>query len=232
MKAIILAGGFGKRLKPLTDSIPKPLINILDKPIIYWQIQWLLNYKIKDFIICAGYMKNNIINYLGDGSNLNVNIEYSIEDIPLGTSGALKNCENLLDDENEILVLNGDIITNINPINLTKEINNRILCSMAVVPLQSPFGIVNFTKNSIVTGFKEKPLISDYWINGGVYSLSKKLFQHLPKPGSLENDVFPKLANNKHLKVVTYDNKLWKSIDSHKDIEEANLKFVDFVKKF
>ena len=75
MKAIILAGGFGKRLKPLTDSIPKPLIRILDKPIIYWQIQWLLNYKIKDFIICAGYMKDNIINYLGDGSNLNINIE-------------------------------------------------------------------------------------------------------------------------------------------------------------
>ena len=229
MKAIILAGGFGKRLKPLTDSNPKSLITILDKPIISWQIQWLRNYKIKDFIICAGYMKDNIINYLGDGSNLNINIEYSIEDRPLGTAGALKNCENLLDDEHEILVLNGDVITNINPINLIKEINNNILCSMAVVPLQSPFGIVNFTKNSIVTGFKEKPLISDYWINAGVYSLSKNLFSHIPKPGSLENDVFPKLANNKNLKVIKYDKNLWKSIDSHKDIEEANLKFTDFI---
>ena len=80
-----------------------------------------------------------------------------------------------------------------------------------------------------VTNLEYMKKISDYWINAGVYSLSKNLFSHIHKPGSLENDVFPKLANNKNLKVIKYDKNLWKSIDSHKDIEEANLKFTDFI---
>ena len=99
MKAVILAGGFGKRLKPLTDNRPKPMIEILDKPILEWQIKHLAKNNIKEIIICVGYLKEQIIDYISSGNKFDVHVAYTVEDEPLGTGGALKNTYSLLKDE-------------------------------------------------------------------------------------------------------------------------------------
>jgi NDP-sugar pyrophosphorylase family protein len=91
LKAVILAGGFGKRLKPITDNRPKPMIEILGKPIIEWQIRLLSKNNIKEIIICVGYLKEQIINHIASGNKFNVNVAYMVEEEPLGTGGALKN---------------------------------------------------------------------------------------------------------------------------------------------
>src|ERR1041385_1850855 len=96
MKAVILAGGYGKRLKPLTDERPKPMIEVRNVPIIEWQIRWLRRFGVSEFIICVGYMKERIIEYIGSGNKLGVRVGYAVEDDPLGTGGALKNAQSLL----------------------------------------------------------------------------------------------------------------------------------------
>ncbi|MFQ5941748.1 MAG: NDP-sugar synthase [Nitrososphaerales archaeon] len=221
MKAVILAGGIGKRLKPLTDDRPKPMIEILDKPIIEWQIKWLKNHGINDVILCVGYMKEHVVGYIGSGTKLGVNAYYTVEDKPLGTGGALKNAETLLANEEKFFMINGDVLTNIDAICLKDELADDLVATLAVVPLPSPYGIVQIDETSRVLGFTEKPKISQFWINAGLYCLSNKIFDYLPQSGNIETTALPALAKDRKLKAVKFEDKFWRSIDSHKDIEEA-----------
>ena len=221
MKAVILAGGRGKRLRPLTDSVPKPLIEVRGKPIIVWQIEWLKSYGINEFIVCVGYLKEKIINYLGDGSEYGVRIGYVVERKPLGTGGAIKNAEVFLRNESGFFVINGDIITTINPEELTR-LNSRHIGAIALVPLRSPYGIVEFDDDLTVRSFMEKPLLRDYWINAGVYYFKPDIFRYLPIEGDIERTAFPNLAKFGLLKAVKYENAFWRSIDTMKDLDEVS----------
>lgn len=220
MKGVILAGGFGKRLKPITDNCPKPMIEILDKPIIEWQIQLLAKNNIREIIICVGYLKEQIIDHIASGNRFNVKVAYTVEEEPLGTGGALKNTYSLLKDEKEgFFMINGDILTNINFKNLADKNKTNTL---AVVPLNSPYGIVDFDEQLNVTGFKEKPNIVDKWINAGIYFFNEDVFKYLPDKGNIETTALPEMANQQKLKAKKFENSFWKSIDSHKDIEESS----------
>ena len=122
MKAIILAGGRGKRLRPITDYVPKPLIPIKNIPIIEWQIKYLKRFGVSEVIICSGYKTEMIENYL-QNKKLEVKITFSIEKKPLGTGGAIKNAGKKIKDKS-FLVINGDIITNIDLKKLLKKENS------------------------------------------------------------------------------------------------------------
>ena len=220
MKGVILAGGFGKRLKPITDNVPKPMIEILDRPIIEWQIQLLAKNNIREIIICVGYLKEQIIDHIASGNRFNVKVAYTVEEEPLGTGGALKNTYSLLKDEKEgFFMINGDILTNIDFKNLADKNSTNTL---AVVPLNSPYGIVDFDEQLNVTGFKEKPHIADKWINAGIYFFNEEVFNYLPDKGNIETTALPEMANQQKLKAKKFENSFWKSIDSHKDIEESS----------
>jgi mannose-1-phosphate guanylyltransferase len=220
MKAVILAGGLGKRLRPLTNERPKPMIEVLNIPIIEWQIKWFKKYGIDEIIICVGYLKELIMNYIGSGRKFGVKVGYAVEEEPLGTGGALKNSESLLDNstENGFFLINGDILTNLDP---TRLHNDDGSAALALVPLRSPFGVVELDKNSDVLGFVEKPQIKDRWINAGVYHFTNEVFRYLPENGNIEVTTLPIMAKEKKLKAIIYENSFWRSIDSHKDIEEA-----------
>jgi mannose-1-phosphate guanylyltransferase len=220
LKGVILAGGFGKRLKPITDNRPKPMIEILDRPIIEWQIQLLAKNNIREIIICVGYLKEQIIDHIASGNRFNVKVAYTVEEEPLGTGGALKNTYSLLKDEKEgFFMINGDILTNIDFKTLADKNKNNTL---AVVPLNSPYGIVDFDEQLNVTGFKEKPHIVDKWINAGIYFFNEDVFNYLPDKGNIETTALPEMANKQKLKAKKFENSFWKSIDSHKDIEESS----------
>jgi len=220
LKSVILAGGFGKRLKPLTDNRPKPMIEILDKPILEWQIKHLAKNNIKEIIICVGYLKEQIIDYISSGNKFDVHVAYTVEDEPLGTGGALKNTYSLLKDEkNGFFMINGDILTNINFLDLVNENNHS---KLALVPLKSPYGIVEFDENLNVTGFEEKPNIDGKWINAGIYFFNQEVFDYLPERGNIETTALPAMAKEQKLKAKNFENSFWKSIDSHKDIEESS----------
>lgn len=219
MKAVILAGGLGRRLRPLTEQVPKPLVPILGKPIIAWQIEWLRDSGIREIIVCAGYLRDRVIEALGNGSRLGVRIGYVVEDEPLGTGGAIRNAEIFLDREEGFYVLNGDIITDLDPGRLA-GLGERYIAAISLVPLPSPYGIVE-TRDSEVLRFVEKPTIPDIWINAGVYYMRPEALRYMPERGDLEETAFPRIAAEGRMKAVKYEGVYWKSIDTHKDLEEA-----------
>jgi len=216
MKAIILAGGRGKRLRPITDYVPKPLIPLNNIPIIEWQIRYLRKYGVKEIIICTGYKAEMIRNYLEMKKNLGVKIKFSVEKTPLGTGGAIKQAGVSIKDKS-FFVINGDIITNINLKQLAKKSN-----SIASIELKTKFGIME-TENDRITKFEEKKKISDLWMNAGIYHLEKEVLKDLPKIGDIEKTVFPDYAKKGKLMTVKFRNVLWYSIDSFKDMEECSL---------
>lgn len=215
MKAIILAGGRGKRLRPITDKIPKPLIPINNKPLIERTIKYLKKYGITEIIISSGYKSNLIEKFLKKKKNFGCNIIFSIEKTPLGTGGAIKKALRFVDEES-FVVLNGDIITNIDLKKILKKPN-----TIAANELKTKFGTMDIRNNKILK-FNEKKDVSDVWMNPGIYHLSKDIEKLIPRKGSLEGMVFPKMVRKKTLETIKFKNALWFSIDSHKDIEECS----------
>ena len=215
MKAIILAGGRGKRLRPITDKIPKPLIPINNKPLIERTIKYLKKYGITEIIISSGYKSSLIEKFLKNKKNFGCKIIFSNEKTPLGTGGAIKKALKHVDEES-FLVLNGDIVTNIDLKKILRKPN-----TIAANELKTKFGTMEIKKNKILK-FNEKKDVSDVWMNPGIYHLSKNIEKIIPKKGSLEGIVFPKMVQKKTLKTVKFKNVLWYSIDSHKDIEECS----------
>ena len=220
MKAVILAGGFGKRLRPLTESIPKPLVEIGGKTILERQIEWLGNNDVKEIILCIGFLKDKIIEYINNETNNTISLKYVIEKEPLGTGGALLNSKELLKGEEEFIVMNGDIITDLDPSELKKKMNKNIGV-LSLIPLRSQYGIVDVDNNGKITQFKEKPIISEYWVNAGVYMLNKEIFNYLDEKSSIEKDAFPELVNENKLAAIKFREQFWKSIEVVKDIEEV-----------
>jgi mannose-1-phosphate guanylyltransferase len=221
MKAVILAGGLGKRLRPLTDERPKPMIEVLDQPIIEWQIKWFKKFGIKEIVICVGYLKEHIIDYIGSGNRFGVKVGYAVEEEPLGTGGALKNAQSLLGgaESEGFFMVNGDILTDLDP-NILRDAATS--SAIAVVPLRSPFGVIELDQSSNIIGFVEKPQIKDRWINAGVYYFGPDVFGYLPDSGNIEVTALPVMIKDKRIKAIRYERSFWRSIDSHKDIEEAS----------
>lgn len=229
MKAVILAGGFGKRLKPLTNDRPKSMIEISGVPILEWQIDWLRKNDITEVVICVGYLHNVIVDHIGSGKKFGVNVGYSLEEQPLGTGGALKNAASLLSGTS-FLALNGDVITDLDPWKLVNDLTPSCMGSIASVPLSSPYGIIEI-ENGFAKGFREKPILHDYWINAGVYCLSIDILDILPDNGNIEAATMPRLAREGRLKVTKYKDANWRSIDTYKDIEEAEKQFEKLIPK-
>jgi len=215
MKALILAGGLGKRLKPITDYVPKPLIPINNIPIIEWQIRYLKKFGVNDFVFCTGYKTEQIENYLKTKNNFGCKIKFSKETSPLGTGGALKKAGRFV-KEKSFFVMNGDVITNINLNKLKSKLN-----SIAAIQLRTKFGIMKVASDKVVS-FGEKKVIPDLWMNAGIYYFSREIIKDLPKKGDIEKTTFPKYAKKGKLHNIKFDKVFWHSIDSHKDIEECS----------
>jgi len=187
MKAVILSGGRGKRLKQVTDFVPKSMIPLDNIPIIEWQIRYLKKFGIKDIIICSGYKTEQIENYLKIKNNFGVKIRFSKETKPLGTGGAIKNASRMI-KEKSFIVVNGDVITDIDMRKLKQKPN-----SIAAIPLKTKFGVISF-KDDKISKFAEKKEFVDLWMNAGIYHLSKTLIKNLPTKGDIEKTIFPKYA--------------------------------------
>ena len=222
MKAIILAGGRGKRLKPVTDYVPKPLVPIKNIPIIEWQIRYLKKFGIKEVIICTGYKADMIESYLSM-KKLGMKIKFSIEKTPLGTGGAIKKAGKLINDKS-FFVINGDTITNIDLHQLASKKN-----AIAAIELRTKYGILETESNKIIN-FKEKKEISDTWMNAGIYHLQKEVLKKLPIKGDIEKTVFPDYAKKGMLNTIKFKNVEWFSVDSFKDMEECSERVEKIIK--
>jgi NDP-sugar pyrophosphorylase family protein len=222
MKAIILAGGRGKRLRPITDYVPKPLVPIKNIPIIEWQLKYLKKFGIDEVIICTGYKQEMIENHL-NMKDIGIKIKFSIEKSPLGTGGAIKKAGKMIKDKS-FFVINGDTITNIDLKKLATKKN-----VIAAIELRTKYGILE-TDNDKIINFKEKKEISDTWMNAGIYHLEKELLKELPNIGDIEKTVFPDYAKKGILNIAKFKNAKWYSVDSFKDMEECALEVEKIIK--
>ncbi len=219
--ALVLAGGFGKRLRPYTLEVPKILLPLGSKTIAEYLMEWLRYYGVNEIFMLVGYLKEKIIDALGSGARYGVYITYIVEDEPLGTGGALRNASHVISRMEKVIAVNGDIITNIDPRKLLEALEGNVIAAIATVPLRSPYGVLDIEGDRVV-GFREKPTLRDHWINAGVYALRKDIVEFLPERGDVERSTFPLLASRRQLVAVKYETPpyYWRSVDSPKDLEE------------
>ena len=222
--ALIMAGGRGERLKPLTDTLPKPMLLIGDKPIIEHNIDRLISFGVKDFYISVRYLKESIISYLGDGSSKGVNISYIEESNPLGTIGSITKLEAINHDD--ILVMNSDILTNIDFedfYNSYKLQNSDMMLASIPYEVAIPYAVLN-TKNQFIQSFEEKPNYT-YYSNGGIYlmkfSLKNKLEHDISCNATDLMEMLLQDNNNglTHYPILGY----WLDIGKHADYLKAQV---------
>jgi len=199
MKAIILAGGEGKRLRSVINDVPKPMAPINEKPFLEYLILQLRKQNLKDIIISTGYKGSIIKNYFQDGGNWDINIEYSEEDKPLGTGGALRKAGELIDDE-QFIAMNGDSFFDIEfkqLISFHEEKQAVVTISLAYAETIERYGQVEIGNDGEITKFIEKGnSVSSGYINGGIYILTRELINKIPfGQVSLETEVLPNLIN-------------------------------------
>ncbi|MCH8921384.1 MAG: nucleotidyltransferase family protein [Chloroflexi bacterium] len=221
MYALIVAGGEGERLRPLTDERPKPMIEVAGKPILEHQIRWLAGQGISDVVLLCGYKAEVIQDHFRDGSRFGLRIQYSLEDEPLGRGGALKLGSRLLPpDEDATLALNGDILTNqpLTPL-LRYHRRKNATATVMLTRLRSAYGVARRDRAGHIVAFEEKPLLP-HWINAGLYVLTPEFFRRLPERGDHETTTFPELAAEG--KLFGYRSRAyWRTVDTFKDLTEA-----------
>lgn len=180
LECVIMAGGRGERLKPLTDTIPKPMLELGGKPIIEHNIDRLIQYGIEKIYISINYLGEQICNYFGDGSTKGISIEYIQEDIPLGTAGALSMINSF--DTEYILLMNSDLFTNVNFEELYIEtLNSNAEMGISSIPyiVNIPYAIFE-REDNVIKSFKEKPNHTHY-ANAGIYLFKNKWVESIPK---------------------------------------------------
>ena len=226
MYALILAGGQGERLRPLTDTLPKPMVPVGGKPILEHQIEWLRAIGVSDVVFLAGYRWEAIKDHFGDGSGFGFRAIYSVEESPLGRGGAIrKGFTQVPGDSGPVAVLNGDVLTFDDPRALLQRHQERLaanpshLATIMVVPMVSPYGLVEMDQSGEVVAFREK-VEMPHWINAGVYILERMIVPELPELGDHETSTFPHLAQSG--RISAYESRaFWRSVDSFKDLREA-----------
>ena len=221
MFALVLAGGKGERLRPLTADRPKPMVLLNDKPILQHHLEWLAANGVTDAVLLCGYKHEAIQRHFGDGSAFGLRIFYSIEATPLGRGGAFRRgFRHVPATEKTVIGTNGDNIVEqpLAPL-LRRHRQTGAVATVMLAPLRSPFGVVRLTRGSRIVGFDEKPLLP-YWVNAGVYALEREFFAMLPEIGDHETAVFPELAARGKL-FGFKSNQYWKPIDNVKDVNEA-----------
>jgi NDP-sugar pyrophosphorylase family protein len=199
MKAVILAGGEGTRLRPLTLSIPKPVVPVVDRPFLAHQLDLLASVGVTEVVLSLAYRPERIQDVFGDGSRDGRVIRYAVEPTPLGTGGAVKNAEAFLDQST--LVLNGDVLTDVNlPAVVEAHRSSRAAATIVLTPVPNPaaYGLVEFEADGRVRRFLEKPdpsQITTDTINAGIYVLERPTLELMPAgiPYSIERGFFPAL---------------------------------------
>ena len=221
LEAVLMAGGKGERLRPLTDNTPKPLLKVGNKPILEHNIDHLASFGIDRFHIAINYLGSMISDYFGDGSSKNININYINEKRPLGTLGAAALIDNFFYEN--ILVMNADILTNIDLEDFFNDFEQQeAMMSVASVPykVNMPFAVLETQQNRVLS-FREKPQYT-YYTNAGIYLIKRLLTNRIPLETMYHStDLMDNLLANSE-KLVQYPiHGVWMDIGRKEDFEKA-----------
>ena len=242
MKAILLAGGKGTRLRPLTLHTPKPIVPILERPFLHYQLDLLKHVpEIDEVILSLNYQPRRIEEIFGDGSESGMSIRYVVEPAPLGTAGAVRYAGESLHDS--IVVFNGDVLTNIDlAAVIARHRERRAKATIVLTPVENPsaYGLVETDEDGNIRRFLEKPKpeeITCDTINAGIYVLEPDIFDRIPKdtPWSIERSFFPSLIERRETFIAVIHRGYWidigtpeKYLQVHRDIMEQRYRTPPF----
>lgn len=232
LQAVILVGGQGTRLRPLTETRPKPMMPLFDRPMVAHQIDHLVRYGVTEIVFSCGYRPDALQAHFGDGSEFGVRLRYVVDPVPLGTAGAVKNAVPAFTHPGDVLVLNGDILTDLD---LTEFVAahgaSGAAATVALIPVEDPsaYGLVRLREDRSVLEFVEKPspdqLIpgEPYLINAGTYLLSHEVLAMIPDgvACSIEREIFPAVAAKGRLYGHPYE-AYWRDIGTPQSYLEAH----------
>jgi dTDP-glucose pyrophosphorylase len=222
VEVVIMAGGRGERLKPMTDKTPKSLLRIGDKPILEINIDRLKYFGIDDFYITVKYKKEQIMDYFGDGSEKDIRISYVEESLPLGTIGSVKLIQGL--EHEDVLVMNSDLLTNIDFEDFyTKYLAEGADMAVASIPyhIDLPYAVLE-TNGGQIQSFKEKPTYT-YYSNAGIYLIKRKLLDLIPIEQHFNaTDFMQELLNRQHKLIYYPILGYWLDIGRPEDFVKAN----------
>ncbi len=202
MQALILAGGEGTRLRPLTSTVPKPVVPLVDRPFMAFMLEWLKRHGVDDVVMSCGFLASGVRNVLGDGSAYGIRLRYVEEPRPLGTGGALKFCEELLDER--FLMLNGDVLTDMDiTAQLAQHERTGAVGTLALTPVEDPsaYGLVRLQDDGQVREFVEKPSadqIDTNLVSAGAYILERDVVSMIEpdRKVSIEREIWPALVGD------------------------------------
>jgi NDP-sugar pyrophosphorylase family protein len=219
--AIVLAGGRGLRLAPLTNSVPKALVRIRSRPLLEWVIQWLQKNGVRNLVVGVAYEKEKIMDHFGDGSGLGVRIKYSVHTVEGGTAEGFRRAIERYVNDQTFLAMNGDELTNLNVGKLQElHTSSGALATVAVTPFKSPFGLVRLDSNDRVVGFEEKVTIPHTYASIGVYAFEREILDYIPERGDIERTTFPALSRENRLQAYRHDG-FWATVNNLKELQEA-----------
>jgi len=218
----IMAGGFGTRLRPLTDSCPKPMLKVGNKPMLETLLNSFKSYGFYKFYISTHYLPEVIVDYFGDGSHFGVEITYVHEETPLGTGGALSLLPDTLPKE-PLIMINGDILTNVNYLKVLdfhdKQNSDATMC-VRDYEVKIPFGVIEGEGNEI-SAIVEKPTYR-YFVNAGIYVVSNNIISSLPKNERLDMPSLFKKKQLEGLKTLKFPiHEYWLDVGRHDDFKKA-----------
>lgn len=223
----IMAGGFGTRLRPLTNNCPKPMLKVGDKPILETVINSFIKAGFSNFYISTHYMPEQIKSYFGDGSDLGINISYVHEETPLGTGGALGLLPDDMRQDLPLIMINGDVLTKVDFERLLNfHIENDADATMCVreYDYQIPYGVINGEGNKI-TSMVEKP-IQRFFVNAGIYAVSPRVFQSVDKNQKIDMPTLLEMHMAKRQKVLMFPiHEYWLDIGRMDDFNRAQVDF-------
>jgi len=235
MKAFVLAAGLGTRLKPLTDTTPKPMLKVGEKPLLEHQLLWLKSYGVTEIIMNLFYFPDQIRNYFGNGEKLGLKIRYIVEKELSGTAGPIAQAKDFFDQE--FFVIYGDNLTNIN---LSKLLDfhhsKKAIATVALYYEEHPEskGIVELDENAQIISFKEKPPVNEittHWANAGIYVCSPEIVKYVPEGFcDFGHDLFPSLLEKKVPLFGYKTDEFLLDIGTHENYEKAQneIKKMDF----
>jgi len=235
MRAIIMAGGKGRRLYPFTSVIPKPLVPLDDKPILEIVIRQLVHNGFTNITISVGYLAELIMAAIGNGSKFGIKIDYSLEESPLNTIGPLSLIDDLYEYQSPFLVMNGDILTNIQFSDLYQY--HRSKESILTVAsykrnVQLPLGVLTYDEDNYVKSFVEKPEY-DYFVSMGIYILEPRILNFIPKgePFGFNHLMDKLLFHGEAVATYPFHGK-WLDMGTLNDLEKANEEFKSFSEEY
>jgi NDP-sugar pyrophosphorylase family protein len=221
--AVIIAGGEGSRLKPLSNNKPKAMVVVNGQPMLYWTLRWLKHHGVKNVVLGVAYKKEKIISYLKANKNFGLNVRFSVHTLEGGTAQGFKLAISRFVTDENFVAMNCDEVTNLHLPNIFRIHQQKApLVTMALAPFYCRFSVVDTDAKGFIHGFKYGHMLPDVPVSIGIYAFNRGILKHIPDTGSIEHTVFTPLA--KKNKIACYKLKpgeQWISVNDVKNVREV-----------